>query len=264
MNHPSQNGAARLEPLEAEVLAAFTAHGSMTDQALEQVTGKSIRSVSPRRRKLADKGYLEEVGKAKTAPGKQATVWGVVPEERVEEVREKNKNRQPRKKDIRKLPLDKKLEIIRQLLDDPAVNGAAKGQHGRAWSKVRGRVHDRRGQRERERPELNAQIREAERKDSPIVEFLKLKRLVKDATETVRAVDRFVAEDLERRDANWGKHISVPQWPEVVDSLTDLAAITDSTLASIREVMGVLGDDVIEGEAIDVEEIFELPEGGRR
>jgi len=255
----NDNGAVKLQPLEAEVLAAFVEHGSMTDQTLERVTGKSIRSVSPRRRNLADKGYLEEVGTAVTDSGKQAKVWGIVPDDRIAEVREKNKTRPQRKKDIRKLPLETKLEIVRQLLDDPAVNEATRDRHGRAWSKLRGRVQDRRGQRERERRELNAEIREADRKGSPIVEFLKLKRLVYDATETVRAVERFVGEDLERREVLAGMHIPVAHWPEVVDVLTDLGAVVEATLEDIRQTMGVLGEDVIEGFAIEVDEIFELP-----
>lgn len=258
----STNGSVKIKPSEFNVLEAFRQHGPMTDARLEEVTGLSVRSVSPRRRELADKGFLEIVGEDTTPSGRKAKVWGVVPEERIEAVREVNKTRTPRKKDITKLPLETKLLIVRQLLDDPAVNAAAREQHGRAWSKVRGRVEDRRSQRERERRELNAQVREAERKGSPIVEFLKLKRLVKDATETVRAVDQFIDEDLERRQDSQGMHIPVPHWPEVADSLTDLGGVVENTLESIRDVMGVLGDDVIEAVAIDLDEILELPAGG--
>ena len=54
--------------------------------------------------------------------------------------------------------------------------------------------------------------------------------------------------------------IPIGQWPEVVDLLEDLEDLATAARASIDVVMGRLGDDVIDAEAILIEEL-ELAEG---
>lgn len=58
-------------------------------------------------------------------------------------------------------------------------------------------------------------------------------------------------------------HVRIPlsQWPEVVDLLEDLEELAADARQSIDAVMGRLGDDIIDGDAIVIEEL-ELPEGG--
>ena len=78
--------------------------------------------------------------------------------------------------------------------------------------------------------------------------------------ERVEAVSRLVEEELERRSSGDQK-IPVGAWPDVADLLNDLARTSDDTNRQIRAVMGDLGDDVIEGTVVDVEEFMQLPEG---
>ncbi len=71
---------------------------------------------------------------------------------------------------------------------------------------------------------------------------------------------RLVEEELSRRDLAEAR-IPIGLWPEVADLLTDLDEMASQLLERIHDVMGVLGDDVIEVDAVEVEQIFELPEG---
>lgn len=263
MSSPIDNPTPDLRSSLALVHAAFVERGPMTDEQLATHTGISVRSVSPRRSDLHKLGLVEEVGKATTTAGRAAKVWDLVPPERVEEVRLEVEKRGPRTKDIRKLKLDKKLEIVRQLLDDPEVNAAVmnKDKHGRAWGKVRRGVRDQKGQRERERRELHAAIREAERTGAPVAEFYKVKRNLMTAEDRVRAVGNLVQEELARREAHEPMQIATAHWPDVKDLLSDMADLSNATVESIRGAMGDLGDEAIDGRAIDIIELYELPEG---
>src|SRR4051812_40566394 len=99
MTEPSTNGTRRgLRPSHVAVLDAFEQHGSMTDEELTAAMGGDVRSLSPRRRELADLGYLESVEKRKTSRGRDAAVWRLVPPERIAEVRERMTKREPRSK----------------------------------------------------------------------------------------------------------------------------------------------------------------------
>ena len=60
---------------QEQVLAAFRAHGPMTDQVLVDRSGISMQTASPCRRKLADFGLLEVVGEAPTRSGRKAKFW---------------------------------------------------------------------------------------------------------------------------------------------------------------------------------------------
>lgn len=245
---------------QEQVLAAFREHGPMTDQVLVERSGISMQTASPCRRKLADLGLLEVVGEAPTRSGRKAKVWSLVPDDRIEEVRERNRKRDPRRKPVTDLPLNKKLEWVRQLLDDPETHEAIKHQNGRAWRKVRGRNRDRKGQREHERRELNRILKEEQRDQTGLLDFLKTKRNLLDVTEAMRGTSEFLQEEMRHRQETGELRIPIEQWPEVVDLLEDLEDLATAARASIDNVMGRLGDDVIDAEAILIEEL-ELPEG---
>lgn len=261
MNDINSTDKSDLREQHRRVLAAITEFGPLTDAELADHAGMSVRSASPRRLELAAKGFVEQDGTTLTRSGRRAKRWKAVPDDRIGEVRAAAASRSPRKKPISSMPLPQKLAIVRQLLDDDEVNGAIKDQHGRAWSRVRGRSQSQRSERERERREINAAIREAERQNAPMVEFLKLKRHLLEGGETVRAIGRFVAEDLQRR-AN-GQRVSIAegQWPEVVDLLIDVTTAADETVREVQTMMGNLGDDAIEVDAIEIDDFYELPEG---
>ncbi len=142
-----------LSPVQRQVLAAFHEHGAMTDEELVERSGIRLRTASPRRRALADLGLLEIVGTKPTGSGRKAKVWGLVPQDRIAAVREAAQQRDPRRLPVTKLPLKRKLEIVRQLLDDEETNSAILEQRGRAWRKARGRTRDRKSIREHERRE---------------------------------------------------------------------------------------------------------------
>lgn len=250
----------KLSDTEERVLATFREHGPMTDQQLVEHSGIDMRTASPRRRKLADLGLLEEDGTAPTRSGRMAKVWAVVPDHRVADVREAAKRRDPRRLAVTKLPLDKRLELVRQLLDDPETNEAIHHQNGRAWRKVRGRARDRKGQREHERRELNRLLKEAQKDPSGLVDFLKAKRNLLDVMEAIRGTSEFVQEEMNNRRNNGYVRIPTAYWPEVQDLLVDLEDLARDARESIDDVMGRLGDDVIEGVAIEIGDL-ELTEG---
>lgn len=251
----------RLSPARRAVYEAFLQHGAMTDDDLVIKTGIKKATSSPRRSDLVKMGLIEAVGKGKTPTGGRATRWDLVPPERIAAARAQASQKGPRRRPIQKYPLEQRLEIVRQLLDMDDLNEAIRDLHGRAWSRVRGRAQDRRGDRERERRENDARLREAEQRGSPVAEYFKLRRILMTSAERVHAVTRLVSEELERRFSGEQK-IPVNAWADVADLLNDLARSCDEANAQIREVMGdTLGDDVIEGSVIVIEESLELPEG---
>jgi hypothetical protein len=258
---PIPDPAAGLRGAKAAVLQAFQQFGAMTDDELVERTGLKKGTASPRRNDLVKLGLIWAVGQKQTETGASAAVWDLVPPDKREEAGARARERGPRTQALSDKSLEWRLHAVRQLLDMDDINVAIRDQHGRAWSRVRGRAHERRGARERERRELNAQIREAELRGSPIAEFYKLRRNLINATEGVRAVRRLVGEELDRRNAVEALRIPVAQWPHVADLLNDLAAIVEDTSSEIRDVLGVLGDDVIEGTVVDFEEIHQLSEG---
>jgi len=182
-----------------------------------------------------------------------------VPPERIAEARSEANSRGPRRRPVTSLPLEKRLEIARQLLDMDDLNDALRERHGRAWSRLRGRANDRRGERHREARENEARLREADERGSPIAEYFKLRRILLGSNERVLAVSRLVSEELERR---YESEVRIPPgaWADVADLLDDLAGTCNETIVRINEVMGVLGDDVIEGSAIEIDD-FMLSEG---
>src|SRR5262249_7604028 len=141
------------------------------------------------------------------------------------------------------------------------TNEAIHHQNGRAWRKVRGRARDRKGQREHERRELNRQLKEAQKDPTGLVDFLKAKRNLLDVMEAMRGTSAFVQEEMDNRRNNGWVRIPTEYWPEVQDLLVDFEDLAREARESIDEVMGRLGDDVIEGFAIEVGDL-ELIEGG--
>jgi hypothetical protein len=254
------NASKPLSPVEQQVFDAFVEHGPMTDEQLVERSGVGMRTASPRRRILADRGYLEEVGTGTTRSGRKAKVWGVVPVERVAEVAEAASQRDPRRRPVTKLPLQKKMELVRQLLDDEETNAAILEQRGRAWRRVRGRTRDRKSIREHERREILRQLREQEKDPTGLVDFLKTKRNLLDVIEAMRGTTEFVKEEMRIRGEYGMLRIPPGYWPEVQDLLGDLEDMGREASQAIDAVLGRLGDDVIEGDAIVVSEL-ELPEG---
>jgi hypothetical protein len=250
----------KLSNTQERVLAAFLEHGPMNDEILVERTGINMRTASPRRRSLADLGLLEEVGKAPTRSGRMAVVWAPVSEDRVAEVRDLAAKRDPRRQPVTSLPLEKKLQLVRELLDDAETNEAVQKQNGRAWRKVRARNRDRTGQREHERREMNRLLKEAQKDPTGLVDFLKAKRNLLDVMEAMRGTSEFLKEEMENRRHNGHVRIPTEYWPDVQDLLVDLEELGRDAREAIDDVMGRLGDDVIEGYAIEVGEL-ELTEG---
>ncbi len=251
---------AGLSPSKRAVYDAFVSFGPMTDDELATNSDIKKATSSPRRGDLVKLGLVEAIGKVDTPNGTKAIKWALVPADRVAAARDKATRMGPRKRPISDYPLDVRLEIARQLLDMDDVNDAIRERaHGRAWSRVRGRANDRRGERNRDLRENDAALREAEERGSPVAEYFKLRRILMQSSERVMAVGRLVSDELERRTAGQ-RAIPARAWPDVADLLNDLARGCDDTNAQIREVMGDVGDDVIEGHVVEIDE-FMLAEG---
>jgi predicted transcriptional regulator len=251
---------AGLSPMKRAVYDAFVEHGPMTDDELVENSRIKKATSSPRRSDLVKLGLVESVGKVDTPGGSKATRWALVPPERIAEARAQATEKGPRRRPISSYPLDIRLELTRQLLDMNDVNDAiAERAHGRAWSRVRGRKNDRRGERNRELRENDALLKEAQERGSPKAEYYKLRRILIQSNERVLAVSRLVADELERG-STFEQAIPIGAWPDVADLLNDLARVCDDTNAQIRKVMGDLGDDVIDGSVVEIDD-FILPEG---
>jgi DNA-binding Lrp family transcriptional regulator len=243
----------KLRPAQSAVLKAFQDHGPDSDAAIAKQLGMSGNTFRPRRRELADLGLLEKVGTVSTPGGRQAAVWGAVPPERIAAAKAAAVARKPRRKSIQDQPLDWKLETVRQLLADDEVNSAIRDNHGKAWSRARGRA---RQTHDRDRRELKEQMAQAERDGSAFLDFLKAKSNLLRAMEMIRAIDRVAGDELERRD-NF-RHLSIPEehWPEISDLLSEIDDAVQATLAHIREIFGDMGPDVIDVEAIEMDDDF--------
>jgi hypothetical protein len=256
---PVDNVVARLSPARRAVYDTFVRCGAMTDDDLAENSKIKKATSSPRRGELVKLGLIEAIGKVDTPSGSKATKWALVPAEHVQEARSKARDQGPRRRDVTSLRLHTRLELARQLLDMDDLNDAIREQHGRAWSRLRGRANDRRGERNRETRENDAWLREAQERGSPTAEYFKLRRILMQSNDRVRAVSRLVSEEIDRRfDA--GPRIPPAAWPNVADLLNDLARTCDETNGRIREVMGALGEDVIEGSVVEIDD-FMLPEG---
>ncbi len=251
---------AKLSPAKRAVYAAFVAHGPMTDDELAAKSNIKKATSSPRRGDLVKLGLVEAIGKVDTASGQKATKWALVPADRIAAARVKASQQGPRRRPISEYPLDVRLDVVRRLLDMDDVNDAIReSAHGRAWSRVRGRANDRRGERNQQIRENEANVKEAEERGAPVAEYFKLRRILMQSSDRVLAVRRLVNDELERRSVGQ-QAIPIGAWPDVADLLTDLARACDDTNARIREVMGDLGDDVIEGTVVDIDD-FMLTEG---
>jgi hypothetical protein len=248
-----------LSATKRTIYEAFVEHGPLTDDELVEKSGIKKGTSSPRRNDLVKLGLIEAVGTVDTPSGHMAKKWGLVPAERVAEARAAASAAGPRRRSIKSYPLDERLHVVRQLLDMDDVNDAIRESHGRAWSRVRGRANDRRGERNREHRENEARLREAQERGSPTAEYFKLRRILMQSNERVLAVSRLVSEELDRRYTT-GQRIPTTAWPDVSDLLNDLARTCDETNERIQKVMGVLGDDVIEGHVVDMDD-FMLSEG---
>jgi hypothetical protein len=230
---------------------------SATDAEMGDLLGIKGSSFRPRRRELADLGYLERAGTVRTSQGRTASLWRAVPLERVADVRTANEQRKPRRRSVEEFSLDEKVEAVRLLLRDDEVNERLRTMQGRSWSRARGRARSSRAEEERR---LQAEIADAERNRDAAVDFLKAKRNLVRAVEIVRGVERFVVEDLERRARNERVRIAAEHWPEVADDLADVATSAEAAEELIRDRLG-LSDDVIDVQGFDVEEILELTDG---
>lgn len=248
----------KLRPKQQAVLAAFHEHGPATDTAIAEQLGMSGNTLRPRRRELADLGLVEKIGAVPTPSGREASIWAAVPAERVETAKAAAATRKPRGKSIHERPLEWRIEAARQLLLDDVVNAAIQDRHGGAWRRARGRARQVREQGHRE---LKEQIAQAERDDSALAEFLKAKANLLRATEMVRAIDRLTADEKERLDAGRPARIPARLWPEISDLLDELSDVLGQAQGQLRDVFGPVGPDVIEAEAIEIDELFELPEG---
>jgi predicted ArsR family transcriptional regulator len=248
----------KLRDSHQALLAVLREIGPSTDAAVAEHLDMSGNTVRPRRRELADMGLVEKVGTVPTPGGREAAVWAAVAPERVEEVRQAAAARKPRRKSLHDQPLEWRLEAVRQLLSDPEVNAAVRNSSGRAWSRARGRA---RQTHERDRREVKEQLAQAERDNQALVNFLKAKGNLLRAMEMVRAIGRLADEEQDRRDTGRPTAIPGKAWPEVADLLGELDDVTEETLARIEEVFGPLGPDVIEAEAIEVEDFLELADG---
>lgn len=248
----------KLRPAQARVLAGFRDHGPTTDADVAEHLQMSGNTLRPRRRELADMGLIEKVGTVPTPGGREAAVWGAVEPERVEAVKAAVAARKPRRKSIHELPLDRRIETVRQLLADPDVNAAIRSNPGRAWSRARGRA---RQAHERDRRELKEQIAQAERDNSALVDFFKAKSNLLRAAEMVRATARLADEERERREDGRLSVIPNSSWPEIHDLLGELDDLTEETLVRIGESFGLVEPDVIDVEAIEIEDILELSDG---
>lgn len=245
------------------VFSAFVQHGAMTDDELVRCTGIVKGTASPRRNDLVKAGLLEVVGSGRSARGRSAKEYGIVPPERRAEAQMRGMMKRARRRPITDYSLKDRLEMARQLLDMDDVNEAIRQSNGRAWSRLRGRAQDHKGERKRQMQENDAALKEAEDRGSPLTEYYKLRRALLTSSERVHAVRRLVREELERSSDPESQTLSPDLWPEITDLLTDLSNLCDETNESINAVMGVQGDDVIDGEAfeIDLEDVRELPEG---
>lgn len=251
-----------VEALNADQRAVFKAvaqHGPLTDDAIVDLTGLTKGTASPRRSDLVKRGLVQQAGMGKSALGNSARLWSVVPVEERQAARARHEKK-VRRRPITDFPLSDRLEMVRQLLEMNDVNDAIRQKRGRAWSRARGRSQDHQGERKQRMRENEAALREAERQDAPIAEYYKLRRNLLQSVERVRAVQNLVTEELERREYG-GIAIPLSGWSEVADLLDDLCGIAQETNEAIRKVMGALGDDVIEGTVIEIEEVLELPEG---
>ena len=253
-----------VSPKANAVYKAFVEFGPMTDDELVEKTGIKKGTASPRRHDLVKAGLVEGVGHHITDSGGKSARWGVVPPERVEEARAAAASRGPRRKAISEYSLDDRVEVVRRLLEMDDVNRAIQTKSGRAWSRARGRRQDEKSSRERERRENAAKLREADQRGSPVAEYYKLRRALIETADRIRAVRRLVNEELDRRFEPGGQKIPVGAWPDVSDLLNDLERDAAECNEAIREVMGVMGDDVIDGTAVEDDIFIELIEGDGR
>jgi urease gamma subunit len=252
-----------LRPQQAAIYEAFRTHGApATDAEIAAVTGISGNSFRPRRRELADLGLLEKAGTRPTGRGREVTLWMAVEDpERVEELRAKAQQRQPRRKQLRELPFEMRLAAVNELLKDDDLNSALLNQQGRSWSRARGRARGARREHEREMREVKAKLAEEERDRSTLVDFLKAKRNLLKTVEVVRSVEEFVREDLQRRAEGKQTRIPPQHWAEVADLLADAAAAASDAEKLVRDQLGLV-DDVIDVNAHEVVELVELTEEG--
>jgi hypothetical protein len=246
---------ARLRETQLPIYEAIRDHGPMTDEQIQVLLGKPASKVSTRRLDLVKLGLVEEAGTGRTRSGKTAKLWALVAPEKVAEARAAAASRKQRRRTILDASLEEKVKVVQILLKDDRVNAAVMNLQGRAGERARGRARGARSAAERERRDLKAQIEEAEREQSALLNFFKLKRHIKDTEEVMRAVGLFVAEEVGRQRDYGEATVPVPYWDEVHAGLTDIVDLALDARATIEVLTGASDADVIDVEAVEVLEL---------
>lgn len=228
-------------------------------EEIAQQTGISSNTVGPRCSDLNRLGLIEPAGKRATTTGVKAGTWKVVPTDRIEKVRERARKKPKRRKTVFDLPAETQADFVRALLRIDAVNALllADPRRSRAASRARreARTHAQR------RRDVERELKRAEAEGSPLVKFLKAKRLMEDATEALRGMATNATEEAELR-CNYGEAaITDDGWDEIRSMAEDHAQLSQ---AIIRVISGMLGDlddtDIIDVEVLEDIEL-ELPPG---
>ncbi len=251
----------KLSPVLRELYDTYAEHGGLSDRQIAELTGRPGGSVSPGRLRLQKLGLVEQVDTRTSAFGKPEATFGIVPPERVDEVRNQTARRRPRLKRIEHYSVEARKMMVRALLREDAVNEAVMEEQGRSWRRARGRAQEETAARERERRERKRDVEEAEKEGSYLTDFLKVKRNLKDSTEVVRKTLDFVNEDTSSRNEIGMPLIPVAFWPEVLGYLQDHLTMTKSTFDALNKMLygdpEIADAEVVDGEVLELLEWFE-------
>lgn len=210
---------------------------------------------------LHREGLIEAAGKGRTVAGRPATRWRVVPADRVEEVRRKAERKPKRRRTIDDLTAHEAAQAVRRLVTREDVNALLLADERQSRSSRRARRESQSyNQRARQ---LDAEIRQAQREKSSLLKFLQAKRLMEDATESLRGMCKKLSEEIDARDGYGEAEIPDDRWVMIRGLAGDhrvLAAALEQEISSMLGDNAEEEEDIIDVEAIDDVD-FELPPG---
>jgi hypothetical protein len=208
------------------VRAVFAAGRELTDAELVRRLPDFHRGqVIPARIRLERWGEVELAGK--NAAGHN--VWRSAPPERRAEARQASEQRRktPAEKLARLKPAAR-AQVVAALLADEEVNRILRSQseRSRAWRAARARAHDSHAESEAERRERKRELREAEKKNYPYLDFLKVHDALRDSVSALIGIRSFMRDELERRERGEDGRIPPDRWPAVGQNLTEVVELS--------------------------------------
>ena len=209
------------------VFDAFLEHGPLTNHEVDDLVGDSSRGKCTL--ELRRLGLVRPAGRR---GGRR--LWEATPPAEVEAMAEAASQLKPRLRPIEKRDLDSRVSDFRKLLTDPEVQDALLDPEGTATKRERQKA---RTALEQERRNSRRRLREAEAGEHPLLEVMRLRDSLLQASSWVASLRLAFEEERERRTLIGESGVHDGEWETVLKAVADLDRRTDDMYESVARMI---------------------------